>query len=164
MKGTLLIFAILLATVASAQQLPNSPEPKPDPCKGQKAGSLCNGRRYYPDLLKMSGTNKTWKEAAKTPGMIFAGSLLVGMTVLDIESSQHCIHTGGCREANPILGQTRAQQYGVAIPITGLVYYLSVREKQHGHGLTAFAVMYGGSMLHFMGFAVNRMNSESIKR
>lgn len=80
------------------------------------------------------------------------------MTVLDIESAQHCIHTGGCREGNPIMGQTRAQQYGVAIPITGIVYYLSVREKQHGHGLTAFAVMYGGSMLHFMGFAVNRGN------
>jgi hypothetical protein len=162
MKNFVLFVAFLIVSFGTCAQtptgLPDSPAPKVDPCKGQKAGSLCNGRRYYPDLLKLDESDKTWAHAAKSPGMLFAGGLLVGATILDIESAQHCIHSGGCREGNPIMGQSRAQEYGVAMPITALVYYLSVREKQHGHGFSAFCVMYGGAVIHWMGFAHNRGN------
>lgn len=43
----------------------------------------------------------------------------LALTVADIEvlASRQCYKAGTCREGNPVLGQTRTQQYGVRLPL-----------------------------------------------
>ena len=52
----------------------------------------------------------------------------------DVEGAQHCIRVRACKEANPILGQTRGRQYGVKLGITTAalipVYYLKRLDMQ----------------------------------
>ncbi len=52
----------------------------------------------------------------------------VGLMVADIELSQRCIRAGVCREANPLLGQSRGRAYAVnaaiLVPMTIVSYHL----------------------------------------
>ena len=80
--------------------------------------------------------------------MVFSTSVLFAATVADIEGTQHCLAAGTCRELNPMMGKTRPQQYGVAMPMDALLTWVAVREKQHGRGVLPFFMMWGLSSVH----------------
>ena len=118
------------------------PEGEGNPC------ALLGGRVYFRDSWHLTEHQGSWWEAYKTPGMVLSTSLLFGSTVVDIEGTQHCLAAGACRELNPVMGRTRAQQYGVALPMDALATWVAVREKQHGRGVMPFFVLWTLSSVH----------------
>jgi len=67
---------------------------------------------------------------AKFIGM---SALTMGLTIADIESTQHCMANGTCKELNPLMPHSRAGMYAVNIPINAAAMYLSYRLKASGH-------------------------------
>jgi hypothetical protein len=120
------------------------------------------GRPYFRDHWHISEHERTWWEAFKTPGMVFSTGMLFGATVIDIEGTQHCQAAGTCREVNPMMGKTRAQQYGVAMPMNALLTWVAVREKQHGRGVLPFFMMWGLSSVHLY-YGVNGLTPQGRK-
>jgi hypothetical protein len=66
---------------------------------------------------------------AKFIGM---SALAMGLTIADIESTQHCLGNGTCKELNPLMPHSRAGMYAVNIPINAAAMYLSYRLKASG--------------------------------
>jgi hypothetical protein len=60
-------------------------------------------------------------------------ALAMGLTIADIESTQHCLGNGTCRELNPLMPNSRAGMYAVSIPVNAVAMYLSYRLKASGH-------------------------------
>jgi hypothetical protein len=66
----------------------------------------------------------TWKQAAFDKKALPLWLAAAGMAIADTEYtlSRPCIKAGTCTEWNPLLGTTRAQQYGVRMPVLGLAW------------------------------------------
>jgi hypothetical protein len=67
---------------------------------------------------------------AKFVGM---SALAMGLTVADIESTQHCLRNGTCRELNPLMPHSRLGMYAVNVPVNALAMFVSYRLKAGGH-------------------------------
>jgi hypothetical protein len=137
------------------KQLPDNPQPKAAstentmcPAGVGNSCALLGGWVYYPDAIGLSNHNRTWWEAMKSPGMLGATIALVGTTILDIEGSQACIDKHTCRELNPLMRGPKIQKYAVAMSADAFLVWLSVREKQHGRGIVALAVVSAVSFVH----------------
>jgi hypothetical protein len=136
--------------------LPENPKPQGKGSNEDKAcpageGNPCallGGWRYYSDQWHITEHEATWWSALETPGMTFATATLFTATVIDIEGTQHCLGAETCRELNPLMGKTRAQQYGVAIPMDSLLTWAAVREKRHGRGILPFFMMWTINSVH----------------
>jgi len=59
-------------------------------------------------------------------------ALVVGLTISDVERTQHCLHRGTCIEMNPMLPHSRAGMYAVNVPINVATLWLSYRMKSQG--------------------------------
>jgi hypothetical protein len=70
------------------------------------------------------GKPMTWKKAAFDQKALPLWLVAVGLSVADTEYtlSRPCIKNGTCTEWNPLLGTTRAQQYGVRMPVLAAVW------------------------------------------
>jgi hypothetical protein len=121
--------------------------------------ALLGGWRYYSDQWHITEHEAIWWDALKTPGMTFATVTLFAATVIDIVGTQHCLEACTCRELNPLMGKTRAQQYGVAIPMDSLLTWAAVREKQHGRGILPFFMMWTISSVHLY-YGVNGLRPQ----
>jgi hypothetical protein len=66
-----------------------------------------------------------WKEAALDKKSTSLWTLRYAMVVADIEITHNspCFQAHACREWNPLLGQTRAQAYGVSGAMTALCWW-----------------------------------------
>lgn len=64
---------------------------------------------------------------------ISMSALVMGLTIADIETTQHCLGNGTCKELNPLIPHSRAGMYAVNLPINALAMYLSYRLKAGGH-------------------------------
>lgn len=151
----LLIAMLLTASAAGAQTLPDAPKPK------QNLDARLAAR--YPDLFGMDKPVKSTGEAARQPSMLAFEALLVGATAVDIEGTQHCEADHQCRELNPILGTSRAQQYGIAMPLSALGIIAAAKARQHGHGNWAAFALWGASAVHLM-YGVRGFRELGIKR
>jgi hypothetical protein len=60
------------------------------------------------------------------------GVAVFGMTSLDLEFTQHCLHQGTCQELNPTLPHSRLGMYAVNTPINLAVMYFSHRRREAG--------------------------------
>ena len=60
-------------------------------------------------------------------------ALVMGLTIADLESTQHCLSNHTCRELNPMLPTSRAGMYAVNVPINAGAMYLAYRLKAGGH-------------------------------
>jgi hypothetical protein len=140
---------------AHRRKLPDSPKPNriadEDNACPEGEGNPCallGGRLYFRDSWHLTEHQGSWWAAYKTPGMLLSTSMLFASTVVDIEGTQHCLAAGACRELNPVMGKTRAQQYGVALPMDAFATWVAVREKQHGRGVMPFFVLWTLSSVH----------------
>jgi hypothetical protein len=138
-----------LPAARTTKPLPDVPIAKVNPCADVKPGDLCNGRRYYPDLLGLDTHDATWLDAARNPTMIVTGVALVSLATFDVLSTQaaerrfpHGV------EANPLMGRSHAQQWTVGVGGSALLWALSVRRKQDGHGVSAFFIDYLTAAAH----------------
>lgn len=55
----------------------------------------------------------------------------LGMAVLDVELTQHCIATHKCREGNPMMPSSQAGALSVSIGLVGVTTWASYRMKKH---------------------------------
>jgi hypothetical protein len=150
------------------RKLPDSPKPNRGRLQEDNAcpdgeGNPCallGGRVYFRDSWHLTEHQGSWWQAYKTPGMMLSTTMLFASTVVDIEGTQHCLAAGACRELNPVMGNTRAQQYGVAIPMDAFATWVAVREKQRGRGVLPFFVLWSLSSVHLY-YGVNGLMPQS---
>jgi hypothetical protein len=133
---------------------PESPQPKIEDewrtCPGGngKPCAVLGGRLYFSDSLALSQHNKSWADAAKSPGMLLTLGLLTASTIADIETTHACIRAGTCKEGNPLLGQSRAQAYSVAMSVNAFAYWAAAEQKRHGRGVVPFFILWGDTAMH----------------
>jgi hypothetical protein len=84
----------------------------------------------YMRPIKMETTKPSRVVDRKFVGM---SALVLGLTVADIETTQHCLSNSTCKELNPLMPHSRAGMYAVNIPINAAAMYLSYRLKASGH-------------------------------
>lgn len=139
------------------RELPDAPIPilanrqdGPMPCPAGigKPCALLGGRLYFSDLSHMTEHDKTWFNALKNPLMIGGIAVNLGASIWDYKATRACIAAHTCKEGNPIMGQSRAQQLGVGMSLDALFYYLAVRLKEHGQGNHAFALLAANTAMH----------------
>jgi hypothetical protein len=63
---------------------------------------------------------------------IALGALVFGLTTMDMEFTQHCLHRHTCVELNPTLPHSRFGMYAVNTPINLGVMYFSYRRRAAG--------------------------------
>jgi hypothetical protein len=92
----------------------------------------------------------TFRRAALDKKAIGMWAAAVALTVADIEvlASRPCISAGTCREGNPLLGQTRAQQYALRLPILagawiGTAWLRKGNQRLHIGGMEHWWVLPG---------------------
>ena len=145
--------------VVDKKELPDAPKPVqpvqpalgPTPCPAGvgKPCALLGGRAFFPDPVHMTEHDKSWKDAMKNRGILLGIGMNTAATVWDYKTTRHCIDTHRGKEGNPLMGQSRAQELGVGISLTGVTYFLAGKLKEQGSGNYAFGVLWGGTMLHF---------------
>jgi hypothetical protein len=57
------------------------------------------------------------------------GAAVFGLTAMDLEMTQHCLHRGTCRELDPTLPNSHWGMYAVNTPVNLAVMYLSYRRR-----------------------------------
>lgn len=147
------------------QELPDAPIPilpqkqdGPMPCPGGVGApcALLGGRLYFSDPSHMTQHDRTWFDALKNPMIL--GGIFVNEAALawDYRTTRACIDRHRCKEGNPIMGQTRAQELGVGLSLNAFQIYNSARLKQHGKGNAAFFFLATGAIFHTLAAAHNR--------
>ena len=92
----------------------------------------------------------------RNKGLLLAFSMNVAAAVWDYRTTRHCVDNHLGEEANPLMGQTRAQELGVGISLSALTYYAAGKLKKQGDGNYAFGVLWTGTLLHVVAAAHNQ--------
>lgn len=140
MKITAVLVAVLaMSSTVAAQDLSDKPNPHATVKAGDLIAPYSGMPDVWPDDLVLTPSSedgkaiwkvesvysncffcekpKTFREAAFDKHAILLHGMRIGIAVADTEITHHapCFKAGTCREWNPLLGQTRAQAYSVAI-------------------------------------------------
>jgi hypothetical protein len=59
-------------------------------------------------------------------------AITLGVTVVDVELTQHCLANGLCREGNPLLPSNRGKVYAIQLPLAIGVSYIGHRWHKDG--------------------------------
>lgn len=78
--------------------------------------------------------------------------LQLGMSVFDVELTQHCISVDKCRETNPFLPSSQAGKLGVNFAIAGYQGVLSYWLKRR-HSKAWWVPLIAGTAVHSVGVA-----------
>ncbi len=122
--------------------------PMPCPAGNGKPCALLGGRLYFRDISHMTQHDKTWVDALKNPLMLGGLAVNLGATIWDYRATRACIDSHRCTEANPLMGQSRAQELAVGFGLTATIYFLAAKLKQHGNGNGAFTLLAAGATNH----------------
>ena len=119
------VLALLFLSLASAQE---PAAPKPNLLASVDAPS-------YTAAYLIRPIEPAKPKPARVADATFIGmsALAMGLTVADIETTQHCLGNGTCRELNPLMPHSRAGMYAVNVPVNALLMYVSYRLKAGGH-------------------------------
>jgi hypothetical protein len=132
--------------------LPDAPVPKaaasPCPAGVGRPCALLGGLPYLPDQLHMEEHDLSWGKAMSHPFMIAFSSLLVASTVADYKMTRYCLDRHLAREANPIVGQSRARQVGIIVPATASIVWMAGKAKETGRGPLAAFTLWGLTVVH----------------
>jgi hypothetical protein len=119
--------ALIIATVAfgcaSAQ----------DAAATGKFRAVAEGPTYHPSYLRPIEPSKEKPSTFVDAKFVTMNVLAMGLTIVDIEMTQHCLGNGTCQELNPLMPHSRAGMYAVNIPVNTAAMYLSYRLKAAGH-------------------------------
>jgi hypothetical protein len=129
--------------------LPSSQDgPMPCPAGIGKPCALLGGRLYFSDPSHMTEHDKTWFHALTNPLMLGGLAVNLATAVWDYRASRACIDSHRCTEANPLMGQSSAQELSVGIGLTATFYFLSAKLKQQGKGNWALFLLSGNAFAH----------------
>jgi hypothetical protein len=85
--------------------------------------------------------------------------LHLGMAVLDVETTQHCLAAHTCREGNPLMPSSQAGALGINFALVGYSSYVSYRMKSHKSNLWWLSPTTG-TVAHVVGFATGLAHSK----
>jgi hypothetical protein len=88
---------------------------------------------YYPSYFRPIESPKEKASTVVDTKFVTMSALAMGLTIVDIEMTQHCLGNGTCQELNPLMPHSRAGMYAVNIPVNAAAMYLSYRLKASGH-------------------------------
>jgi hypothetical protein len=88
---------------------------------------------YHPSYLRPIQPAKEKSTPVVDAKFVTMSALAMGLTIVDIEMTQHCLNNGTCRELNPLMPHSRAGMYAVNMPVNAAAMYLSYRLKASGH-------------------------------
>jgi hypothetical protein len=88
---------------------------------------------------------------------VLLNGLHLGMAVLDVGLTQHCIADHHCREGNPIMPSSLAGQLSVNIAFVSYGSFVSYRLKKHRSSMWGLSPTVGISA-HTVGVATGLMN------
>jgi hypothetical protein len=134
------LFLLLLsagATCAFAQiasHLPNAPSmvtadlgaatPEP-PNVSREMAAMTPLPPFTPAVLNLAQPAPRPKVNATDKRFVALGAAVFGLTAMDLEFTQYCLHAGTCRELNPLLPHSRLGMYAVNVPINVAVMYFA---------------------------------------
>jgi len=142
MRGTMLGLAMALGTLATSAQGAAIPFRQIErdaqlPARatvplGAHAGGLAHGSLPGPSS---SAGFVFVPPVAKSPrtlsrGFFLFNGLHLGMAVLDVEMTQHCIANHHCVEGNPLMPSSHAGQLGVELGLVGYGTFISYKLKK----------------------------------
>ena len=142
MRGTLLGLAMAFGTMATSAQDATIPIRQIERAAqlaaralvppSAPAGSLAYGS--LPGLSSSAGSVFV-PPVAKSPrtlsrGFFLFNGLHLGMAVLDVEMTQHCIANHHCVEGNPLMPSSHAGQLGVELGLVGYGTFISYKLKK----------------------------------
>ena len=138
LRGSILVLGLLLVpAVSRAQQLvePNLPVPASAGAATGDQPPVAAHLRAAPIVgssQESTGLPRTprFREVADKKFWLLAAAG-IATSVLDIEALHHCVNSNAnCREGNPLLGSSRAQQYGVKLSMNSLFLFGIYRYKR----------------------------------
>ena len=121
-----LVFA--LATIAIHAQLATAPPPAPSRTLLAEKATPAYTPAYVVAITKLPEHHPVADKK-----FIAMSALTMGLTVADIERTQHCLGEKTCQELNPMLPHSRAGMYAVNLPINAAAMFLSYHLKESGH-------------------------------
>jgi hypothetical protein len=122
--------------------------PMPCPAGDGRPCALLGGRLYFKDRSHMTEHDKTWGDALKNPLILSGVAVDLGAAIWDYRATRACIDSHRCTEANPLMGQSRAQELAVGFGLTATFYFLAAKLKQHGNGNAAFGLLSAHAVGH----------------
>jgi len=132
--------------------LPEAPIPKspasPCPAGYWKPCAFLSGNLYARDRFHLGGYDRSWTKALSNPVIITGTALLTSAFVMDYKTTRHCIDRHLRREANPLMGQSRAQQLGVGLGLLTASVLATAKLKSQGRGNSAIFIQWVGTVAH----------------
>lgn len=138
----------------NAQLSAKVPMPPSEVAVGHAYGPLTEssssaGFVYVPPAVKSPRTFST--------GFFLLNGLHLGMAVLDVELTQHCIANHHCVEGNPMMPSSHAGQLGVEFGLVGYGTFISYKLKRRESKLWVLAPAIGVAA-HTVGVATGIAN------
>ena len=87
-----------------------------------------------------------------SPGFFLVHGLHLGMAVLDVELTQHCIANHHCVEGNPLMPSSHAGQLGINFALVGYGAFVSYKLKKQDRKLWVLSPTVG-TAAHTVGVA-----------
>jgi len=123
---------ILIAACAFAAD-PDSPQSSsPTPTLAAQLRASAAPPAYVAPYMRPVVINEAKSTRVVDKKFIGMSALAMGLTIADIENTQHCLNQGTCRELNPMMPRSRAGMYAVNLPVNAGLMYLSYRLKASG--------------------------------
>lgn len=85
-------------------------------------------------------------------GFFLLNGLHLGLAVLDVEMTQHCLANHHCVEGNPLMPSSHAGQLGINFALVGYGTFISYRLKKQGSKLWVLSPA-AGIAAHAVGVA-----------
>ncbi len=106
-------------------------------CASSVAACAADNPPAAPSSLVKPSTTFAQTELDRPPRVVdrkfvLAMAIGTGLTIADIEVTQHCLQNHTCYELNPLIPRSRAGMYAANIPLNAAAYYLSYRLKSSG--------------------------------
>ena len=132
--------------------LPEAPVAKspasPCPAGFWKPCAFLSGELYARDRFHLTEYDRSWTKAMSNPAIIASTSLLTAATIADYKITRYCIDRHLGKEANPLMGQTRAQELGLGLGLLTLSTFATAKLKSQGHGTSAVFIQWIGTVVH----------------
>ena len=136
----------------------------PDAPPARSAGRICRveiqgscdsweRRLYWPRSLARH--DESWGKAMMNPAVFTASSLLLASFITDYKTTRYCVDRRLGREANPLLGQHRAQELTVGLSLTAVSIWAVGVAKKNGDGHIAIVGESMITILHALASAHN---------
>lgn len=139
-------------TISAGEILPEAPIPKspasPCPAGYWKPCAFLSGNLYARDRFHLGEYDRSWTKAMSNPAIITSTAVLTTAFVMDYKTTRYCIDRHLGKEANLLMGQSRAQELGVGLGLLTVSVLATAKLKSQGRGASAMFIQWVGTVAH----------------